>query len=162
LAWRNGEAVVTQNGLPFMLGRRAGDWFGAERGSFEFMLKPGRAGTLKVDIGAGRVPTFEKLGRRKAVPAAIAGAYVSADSGAAWQIERQGESFVAHVRGPLIASGAPWPITGIDADTVDIATPGNWLSVTQLAHLERDRAGKIAALIVSSGRIKNMRFKRME
>ena len=41
LAWKAGEAVVTQNGLPFVLGRRAGGWLGAERGSFEFMLKPG-------------------------------------------------------------------------------------------------------------------------
>src|SRR4029453_12114427 len=36
LAWRNGEATVTQNGQPFVLGRRPGGWFGAERGSFEF------------------------------------------------------------------------------------------------------------------------------
>ena len=74
LAWRNGEATVTQNGLPFALGRRAGGWFGAERGSFEFALKPGRQGQqLSVDLGAGRVLTFKKLGKRKAVPAAIAG-----------------------------------------------------------------------------------------
>jgi len=32
LAWKNGEAVVTQNGLPFVLGRRAGGWFGAIAG----------------------------------------------------------------------------------------------------------------------------------
>ena len=52
LAWKNGEATVTQNGLPFALGRRAGAWFGAERGSFEFMLKPDKDG-LNVDLGAG-------------------------------------------------------------------------------------------------------------
>ncbi len=68
LAWKNGEAIVTQNGLPFALGRRAGGWFGAERGSFEFMIKPGNGG-LRVDLGAGRVLTFKKLGKRKAVPA---------------------------------------------------------------------------------------------
>src|SRR3990167_1224233 len=44
LAWRGGEPVVTQNGLPFALGRRVDGWFAAERGSFEFALKPGRAG----------------------------------------------------------------------------------------------------------------------
>ncbi len=60
--------MVTQNGLPFALGRRAGGWFGAERGSFEFMIKPGKGG-LQVDLGAGRVLTFKKLGKRKAVPA---------------------------------------------------------------------------------------------
>jgi CubicO group peptidase (beta-lactamase class C family) len=160
LAWRNGEAVVTQNGLPFVLGRRDDGWLGAERGSFEFMLQSRPAGTLAVDLGAGRVLTFEKLGKREAAPAAIAGTYVSADSGATWRIERKGEGFSAHVSGPLIASGAPWPISGVDADTVEIATPGNWLNVTQLARLGRDKTGAVEALIVSTGRIKNMRFER--
>lgn len=162
LAWRNGEPTVTQNGLPFALGRRPDGWLGAERGSFEFMLKPGRNGALRVDLGAGRILTFRELGRRKAVPAAVAGAYTSADTGATWRIERQDGGFVAHVSGPLIADGASWPITGIDTDTVEIATPGNWLAVTQLARLERDRSGKVTALVVSTGRIKNMRFDRVE
>ena len=120
LAWRNGEATVTQNGLPFALGRRADGWLAAERGSFEFALKPGRQPTLQVDLGAGRVLTFKKLGRRKAVPAAIAGTYVSADSGATWEIRRGGEDWMADVGGPLIAGGPAWPVRGIDADTVEI------------------------------------------
>src|SRR5207344_3065566 len=101
LAWRNGEATVTQNGLPFALGRRADGWLAAERGSFEFALKPGQKGTAKgsmrVDLGAGRVLTFKKLGRRKSVPAAIAGRYVSADTGATWEIRRGGEDWAANV-----------------------------------------------------------------
>ena len=95
----NGEAVVTQNGMPFVLGRRPGGWFGSERGSFEFMLKPGK-GTLRVDLGAGRVLPFKKLGKRKAVPAALAGTYVSADSGATWDIRRNGEGWEAHGERP--------------------------------------------------------------
>jgi CubicO group peptidase (beta-lactamase class C family) len=160
LAWRNGEATVTQNGLPFVLGRRADGWLAAERGSFEFALKPGRAGGTRVDLGAGRVPTFKKLGRRKALPATLAGTYVSADSGATWEIKRKGENWVADVSGPLIAGGAPWPVRGVDADTVEIETPSNWITVTQLAHLVRDRAGRVAALEISTGRIKKMRFER--
>jgi CubicO group peptidase (beta-lactamase class C family) len=166
LAWRNGEATVTQNGMPFVLGRRADGWLAAERGSFEFALKPGRTGTpkgaMRVDLGAGRVLTFKKLGRRKAVPAAIAGRYVSADTGATWEIKRSGEDWAANVGGPLIAGGAPWPVRGIDADTVEIESPGSWLQVTQLAHLVRDRAGRIVALEVSTGRIKKMRFERSD
>ncbi len=161
LAWKAGEAVVTQNGLPFVLGRRAGGWFGAERGSFEFMLKSGNKGTLRVDLGAGRVLTFKKLGKRKAVPAAVAGTYVSADSGAVWKIRRVGETYAMDVSGPLIAGGAPWPVRGLDTDTVEIETPGTWIAVTQLAHLERDGTGKVAALSVSTGRIKKMRFERV-
>jgi hypothetical protein len=161
LAWRNGEATVTQNGMPFVLGRRADGWLAAERGSFEFAIKSGRAGTVRVDLGAGRVLTFKKLGRRKAVPAAIAGRYLSADCGATWEIKRSGEDWTINVGGPLIAGGPAWPVLGIDADTVEIESPGSWLQVTQLAHLVRDRAGRVVALEISTGRIKKMRFERV-
>lgn len=160
LAWRNGEAVVTQNGMPFMLGRRADGWFAAERGSFEFALKSGRAGTLRVDLGAGRIVIFKKPGRRKPVPADIAGTYVSPDSGATWHVRRGGVDYTVSVSGPLIAGGPAWSLAGIDADTVEVVSPAGWITATQLAHLERDRAGKIVALQVSTGRIKRMRFER--
>lgn len=163
LAWTNGEAVVTQNGMPFVLGRRADGWLAAERGSFEFALKPAGKGAAKVDLGAGRVLDFIKLGRRKAVPAALAGTYVSADTGAVWRIERNGDDWGVAVSGPLIAGGPPWPVQGIDADTVEVASPaGGWLTVSQLAHIVRDKAGKIEALDVSTGRIKRMRFARQD
>ncbi len=158
LAWRNGEAIVTQNGMPFALGRRAGGWLAAERGSYEFALKPGPKGTLKVDLGAGRVLTFEKMKKRAAVPAAIAGTYVSSDCAAVWRISREGEDWKMEVGGPLISGGAPWLIRGLDADTVEIESPGSWIKATQLAHLVRDRTGRIVALEVSTGRIKKMRF----
>jgi D-aminopeptidase len=161
LAWRNGEPVVTQNGMPFALGRRADGWFAAERGSFEFALKPGRAGPLRVDLGAGRVVTFTKLGRRKPVPAAIAGTYASADSGATWHVRRGGADHTVGVSGPLVAGGPVWTLAGIDADTVEVISPAGWITATQLARLERDRTGKVVALLVSTGRIKKMRFARV-
>ncbi|HTE35254.1 MAG TPA: serine hydrolase domain-containing protein [Reyranella sp.] len=161
LAWKNGEAMVTQNGLPFALGRRAGGWFGAERGSFEFMLKPDKDG-LNVDLGAGCVLAFRKLGERKAVPSEIVGTYTSTDSGAAWRIARSADGYTLDVSGPLIAGGASWTMTGVDPDTVEITgAGGGWVQTTQLAHLVREAAGKtIVALEVSTGRIKRMRFER--
>ena len=77
-----------------------------------------------------------------------------------WEIKRSGDKWTAHVGGPLIAGSASWPVRGIDADTVEIETPGSWITVTQLAHLVRDRSGRVAALDVSTGRIKKMRFER--
>ena len=126
----------------------------------EARAKRDAEGSVRVDLGAGRVLTFKKLGRRKSVPAAIAGRYVSADTGATWEIRRSGEDWVANVGGPLIAGGAAWPVRGIDADTVEIESPGSWITVSQLAHLVRDRAGRVVALEVSTGRIKKMRFDR--
>ena len=99
LAWRNGEATVTQNGCPSC-------WDGAPTAGWRpnavrsIALKPGRTGTARVDLGAGRVLTFKKLGRRKSVPAAIAGRHVSADTGASWEIKRSGERI-----GPLPSAG---------------------------------------------------------
>ena len=159
LAWRDGEAVVTQNGLPFVLGRRDGGWFGAERGSFEFRLKPLKGG-VRVDLGAGRVLPFVRLAARKPVPAALAGRYVSADSGAVWTIARDGEDWTVAVSGPLVSGGAPWRVRGIDADTVETEMPAGWIKATQLARLVRDRRGRVVALEVSTGRIKRMRFER--
>jgi hypothetical protein len=123
------------------------------------MLKPGK-GTLRVDLGAGRVLSFKKLGKRKAVPAALAGSYVSVDSGARWDITRKGESWQAAISGPLIAGGPAWPVRGVDGDTIETEMPGGWIQATQLAHLVRDRSGRIEAIEVSTGRIKKMRFDR--
>jgi CubicO group peptidase (beta-lactamase class C family) len=161
VAWRNGEATVTQNGMPFALARRADGWLAAERGSFEFALKPAEAESMQVDLGAGRVLAFKKLSQRSAVPATIAGTYVSAHCGATWEIKRNADSWTAAVSGPLIAGGPLWPVHGIDAGTVELETPGNWLTVSQLAHLVREESGRVVALEVSTGRIKRMRFERV-
>jgi hypothetical protein len=158
LAWKKGEPVVTQNGLPFVLGRRAGGWYGAERGSFEFMIKPAKGG-LRVDLGAGRVLPFTKLGKRKVVPAALAGTYVSADSGAVWKIKGNR----IDVSGPLISGGEAWTIDGLDANTVEVRlTSTPFGTPTLLARLDRDKDGRVAALEVSTGRIKKMRFERTD
>lgn len=162
LAWRNSEPVVTQNGMPFALAKQADGWLAAERGSFEFDLKPVADGTLQVDLGAGRVLSFGRLAKRRPVPPEIVGTYLSADSGATWQVRRSGKDYVTDVSGPLISGGAPWRLAGVDADTIEIVSPGSWISATQLARLERSRAGKIKALVVSTGRIKNMRFERVK
>lgn len=159
LAWRNGEPTVTQNGMPFALARRADGWMAAERGSFEFALKPGPKGKVRVDLGAGRIVLFARLDRRNSVPAGLAGVYVSDDTGATWDIARNDHGWAATVGGPLIA-GVTWPILGIDNDTIEVVSPGGWISVTQLAHIVRDREGRILAIEVSTGRIKKMRFQR--
>ena len=159
LAWRKNEAVVTENGQSFVLARRGDGWFAPEHTSFDFAIKAGKAG-LRIDLGAGRILPFKRVTTRKAVPAAIAGIYSSPDTGATWHIRRGGADYTMAVYGPLVSGGAPWTLAGIDIDTVEIVSPGSWIKSTQLAHLERDKAGKITALVVSTGRIKNLRFER--
>ncbi|HLG48607.1 MAG TPA: serine hydrolase domain-containing protein [Reyranella sp.] len=159
LAWTNGEPTITQNGMATALAPNGGGWWGAEAGSLEFAVKRDKD-KLKVDLGAGRTPTFTKLGKRKAVPAGIVGSYHSPDSGATWTVRKNGSGYVIDVSGPLIASGPEWKVEGLDADTVEIISPTAWITPTQLARLVRDKSGKIAALEVSTGRIKKMRFDR--
>jgi hypothetical protein len=159
LAWTNNEPTITQNGMATALAPRDGGWWAAEAGSLEFALKADKKG-LKVDLGAGRRPLFTKLGKRKAAPAGLVGTYHSADSGATWTVRKDSNGIVVDVSGPLIASGPEWKIEGIDADTIEIISPPAWITATQLAHLVRDKAGKITALEVSTGRIKKMRFER--
>jgi hypothetical protein len=161
LAWKNNEPTVTQNGMPFALARRSDGWLAAEAGALEFAMKPLRAGAVRVDLGAGRVLTYKKLGRRKAPPMTMEGIYVSPDSGAVWHVRRGGKDLTIAVSGPLVAGGTPWTVNGIDGDTVEIVSPPGWITPTQLARLERDRAGRIKALVVSTGRIKKMRFERV-
>ena len=76
-------------------------------------------------------------------------------------MRKSGSAHVVEVSGPLIASGPAWKIEGIDADTVEIISPPGWITATQLAHLEKEKGGKVAALVVSTGRIKKMRFARI-
>jgi CubicO group peptidase (beta-lactamase class C family) len=159
LAWTNNEPTITQNGMQTVLARRAGGWWGAEAGSLEFAMKRSKD-KLKVDLGAGRKPVFKKLDNRTAVPSGLVGTYHSADSGATWTVRENGNGAVIDVSGPLIASGPEWKVEGIDANTVEIISPPAWITPTQLAHLVRDKGGKIAALEVSTGRIKKMRFER--
>jgi hypothetical protein len=159
LAWTNNEPTITQGGMATALAQRDGGWWVAEAGSLEFSLKRDKD-KLKVDLGAGRTPGFKKLGKRKAVPAGIVGTYHSADSGATWTVRKSLTGTVIDVSGPLIASGQEWKVEGLDSDTVEIISPAAWITPTQLAHLVRDKSGKIVALEVSTGRIKKMRFAR--
>ena len=75
---------------------------------------------------------------------------------------RRAKAPSAAVSGPLVAGGPAWPVRGIDAGTVELETPGPWIAQTQLAQLVRNRAGKVEALEVSTGRIKKMRFARVD
>ena len=95
----------------------------------------------------------ERLLKRDAF---VAGAWVTADSGATWMIK--GDKI--ELSGPLVTGGPAWTIKGLDSDTIETLSSSSWLQATQLAHLVRDKGGKIAALEVSTGRIKKMRFER--
>ncbi len=164
LLWRDGEPTVIQNGMPFALAPRGDGWLAADRGSFEFAVRlPAVDDTLDVALGAGRVLPFRRLAYRDRPPADLPGRYHARDCDATWTIPPASPDggLAVHVAGPLVTGGAPWPVRGVATDLVEIETPSPWLATTQLARIERNAAGDITGLAVSSGRIKQMKFARV-
>jgi CubicO group peptidase (beta-lactamase class C family) len=161
LAWRDGEPTVTQNGVPFALAPRGDGWLVADRGAFEFVLRlPASGDTLDVALGAGRVVPFRRLVLRDPPPAGVAGRYHAADCAATWTVGATTAGLTVEVAGPLVTGGPAWPVRGVVGDLIEIETPSPWLTVTQLARIERDASGTVTGLSVSSGRIKRMPFAR--
>lgn len=158
LETKDGEIVVTQGGVPFSLLARGDGWLDVDRGAFEFAMrlpaKPGEA--IEVDLGAGRILPFRPLPERAALPKDIAGTYSSDDTGATWRIE--GAQIL--VSGPHVASTAPWPLKGVAGDVVEIEMSYGWVTISQLARLDRDASGAASGLTVSTARIKTMRFEK--
>ncbi len=162
LAWRDGEPTVIQNGMPFALAPRGDGWLAAVRGAFELALRlPASGDTLEVALGAGRVLPFRRLPYRDPPPADLAGRYHAADCDATWTIVPVDRGFAVNVAGPLVTGGPAWPVRGVTSDLIEIEAPSPWLTVTQLAGIERDAAGAITGLAVSTGRIKRMLFTRV-
>ena len=163
LAWKNGEAVVTQNGMPFVLGRRPGDWFGSERGSFEFMLKPGqgrRAARCASISALAACSASRSSASARPYPPRSPAAMPPPIRARAGTSARKGENWQAAVSGPLIAGGPAWPVRGVDADT-DRDRDAGRLDPGDPARPSGARPlGKVEAIEISTGRIKKMRFER--
>ncbi len=155
---KNGEVILNQGGVPMEMIARGDGWLEADRGAFEFALRlPGTPGEpIEVDLGAGRVFAFRKLDQRSDVPADIIGTYFCADAGATWRIDPRQIA----VSGPYVASTAPWPLRGVSGDVVELEMSYGWVTITQLARIDRDAAGKPKGLTVSTSRIKNMKFEK--
>ena len=162
LQLKNGEAMVTQWGVPFVLQPQAdGSWV-ALRGGYEFTLRID-GDTLRVDIGAGDSARFERLTERPQPEAALAGRYRCQDGAAVWDIEPPAAGAmeaVVRASGAHAAGASPWRLRGVAADLVEVQAVGIWMTTSQLARIERDDAGRIIALHVFSSRIRDLRFER--
>jgi D-aminopeptidase len=162
LQLKNGEAMVTQWGVPFVVQPQAdGSWV-ALRGGYEFTLhKDGE--TLRVDVGAGDLARFERLTERPQPDAMLAGRYRCQDGAAVWDIEPPAAGAmeaVVRASGAHAAGAGPWRLRGVAADLVEVQAVGTWMTTSQLARVERDATGRIVALRVFSSRIRGLRFER--
>ena len=130
------------------------------RGAYEFRLRRGDAGTLRVDLGAGQDATFSRCADRVPPPAELGGRYRSTDLAAEWQIEPAEAGWTVQLSGPH-ARGVEWQLHGLTAELVEVRGLSSGMPTTQLARLERDAAGKVVALCVYSSRIRGLRFARL-
>jgi D-aminopeptidase len=159
LRLQGGELCATQWGVPFIMQVQAdGSWLPL-RGAYEFRLRRGDAGTLRVDLGAGQEGIFTRCADRVPPPAGLAGRYRSVDIGAEWQIEPAQAGWVVHLSGPH-ARGVQWQLHGLSSDLVEVRGLSSGMPTSQLARLERDATGKVVALRVCSSRIRELHFPR--
>ena len=159
LGLQGGELCATQWGVPFILQPRAdGSWLPL-RGAYEFSLRRGAGETLRVDLGAGQEPVFTRLQQRVLPPPALAGRYRSEDLDAEWDIKPADSGWAVRVSGPQ-ARGVTWSLHGLTAELVEVRGFSAGMPVAQLARLQRDATGRVAALQVHSSRIRELRFER--
>ena len=162
LAWKNGEADGDAERHAVRAGPRgAGGWFGAERGSFEFTLKPGKGGAARRSRRRAACSPSRSSASARPCRRRLAGTYVSANSGATWDIERKRRGLASDVSGPLIAGGA-----GLDGAAASMptrsrsTTPAGWITPPSSPIWCATAPARSTALEVSTGRIKKMRFER--
>ena len=163
LALAQGEPVVTQWGVPFVLQAQPDGRWWPLRGAYEFTLRVRDADALEVDLGAGQRVGFERLHECVPPDPGLAGTYFCDDNGARWEIvapASESGAWQVRVQGPQVRGAAAWPLRGLTPELVELETPGVWMRSAQLAQLERDAAGRIVALKVFSSRIRGLRFER--
>jgi D-aminopeptidase len=162
LTLKGGRLIASQWGLPFQLVPAGdGSWVPL-RGAYEFRMKVVAVDALEVEIGAGRTQRFARLPQRPAVPAGLAGNYACADSGALWTLEPQGAELRVRISGPVLVDGGTHPLRGVQGEVLELLSETYWLKSSQLLRLQRDAQGTVTHLLVDTGRVKGLRFDRIE
>ncbi|WP_431271090.1 serine hydrolase domain-containing protein [Dankookia sp. P2] len=154
-----GHPTATQHGLPFALAAGEDGRLVARRGIYPFALSLPEGGSLMLETDAGTVTHFRRAATAPALPDGLAGSYRCAELDATWTLAPEGDGLVVQVRGPLTAAG-PWPVQPIEGDCLRILTPATMFQGWVDAKLARAAAGRIGAIVVSSGRVRGMRFER--
>lgn len=161
LAWKEGEPSVTRNGVPFALAPTAGGWLAADRGAYEMALRPAGDDELEVDLGAGRIVRCRRVTARAPLPNGLLGTYLADDAGVMWMIKPGPKTARLGVAGRYRDADNAGQVVAIAGDAVEISITTSWLPFEAVARLDRDVTGKPTGLTVCTGRIKNIKFRRM-
>lgn len=154
-----GQPMATQHGMPFALVAGEDGRLIARRGIYPFALSLPEAGILAVETDAGTMTRFRRVTEAPCLPEGLAGVYRCTELDATWTLAPTEDGLVVQVRGPLTTAG-PWPVQPIEGDCFRILTPATLFQGWVDAKLARDPAGRVAAILVSGGRVRGMRFDR--
>ncbi|WP_239451620.1 serine hydrolase domain-containing protein [Elioraea rosea] len=156
----DGAVTLNTYGMPVVAAPTDDGFLAVPRSSTVFAVRAIDGETIEVRLDAGTVERWVRVPDGAVLPDDLAGTYESAEMAARWIVSREvdgGLSVRAH--GPVVR-GPEWRIEPITERDMRLHILGTlmrgWLDV----RLERDGAGAVAALLVSGGRAKAVRFER--
>ncbi len=156
----DGATTFTTYGLSFIPSVQPDGRLGTIRGMTPFALRSKDADTLQVEMDAGHTATYHRVPNSPALPDGLAGTYRSDEIAADWTLATSEAGLQVTARGPVV-SGGPWRIEAIEGDVIRIHVPDilfpSWLDASVL----RGGTGGVEGLSVSSGRAKDVLFRRV-
>lgn len=156
----DGAVTLNTYGMPVAAAATEDGFVAVPRSSTVFAVRAIDDETIEVRLDAGTVERWVRVRDGAVLPDGLAGTYESEEMAARWVVRREADGgVVVRAHGPVVR-GPEWRIEPITERDVRVHVPGTlmrgWLDV----RIERDGTGAIAALIVSGGRAKAVRFGR--
>lgn len=155
----SGRVMCSQWGSGFELQGEAGGSWSPLRGAYEFRLRTEGPEALSLEIGAGRIARLRRIDPQARLPQGLVGSYHCANAAASWYIN---EHLDLWAEGPILKAQQAWSLHALTDDLIELHTHGYWMQPTQLLRVQRDAAGRVQALRVDTGRIKNLVFERRD
>ncbi|BBK44186.1 D-aminopeptidase [Allostella vacuolata] len=155
----DGGLAGRSNGVGYAFQPAADGWMRAYRGAFELAVRADGDQVL-ADTGAGRIVRLSRVVPAP-LPDGLAGRYHARELDTDWVVAPTADGLAVRTRGPLAAAG-PWPVEAVAPGIIEVSAPNRWMNSTFVAEVERDGQGRVAGLRVSSPRIRNLRFDRVD
>ncbi|MDX2101653.1 MAG: serine hydrolase domain-containing protein [Alphaproteobacteria bacterium] len=157
------SAIVDTNGSSLPLLDLGDGRLTLASGTARLALSPDGTG-WRATLDAGVTASFAPVVASVPLPKGLVGRYQSTDMATVWTVHpaptTDAVSLTVSVDGPYVRADG-WTLTPLTEALVTVEPVSAWLTLRYDVQVERDAAGGVAALVVSSGRSKSVRFERM-
>ncbi len=158
VAVEDGQLVLRSNGVPIVPTALDDGWIGVAHGSTALAIRKIEDDQIEVERSAGERSKWHRS-QPGALPAGLAGRYVSAEMATTWILAEEADGWRIRVCGPIVAAGGPWVVEPIESECFRVEVPGilfnTWLDVRAVIE-----EGAVVALLASGNRVKNVRYER--